>query len=126
MSTITKRPVHLNLAQIKLPIAGILSILHRVTGALMVLATPFAIYLLDVALDGQSGFETAVGLLDGPLFTLLVFVVVWAVLHHLLAGIRYLLIDVHLGVEKPAYQQTAWAVVVAAPLLALLATGVLL
>ena len=126
MTTATNRPVHLNVLQIKLPIAGIMSILHRATGALMVLAIPFMIYLLDLALEGEQGYAAASNLLDGVLFTLVVFVLVWAVVHHLLAGIRYLLIDVHVGVEKPLYRQTAWVVVVAAPILAILITGILL
>lgn len=126
MTTATNRPVHLNVLQIKLPVAGVMSILHRATGALMVLALPFMIYLLDLALDGEGGYAAAGDLLDGALFTLVVFVLVWAVMHHLLAGIRYLLIDVHVGVEKPVYRQTAWAVMAAAPILAILITGILL
>jgi succinate dehydrogenase / fumarate reductase cytochrome b subunit len=126
MSSVTKRPVHLNVLQIKLPIAGIMSILHRVTGALMALAIPFMIYLLDLALEGEQGFAAAGALLDGVLMKLVIFALVWAVLHHLLAGIRYLLIDVHVGVEKPVYRQTAWVAVIAAPLLAVAFTGMLL
>jgi succinate dehydrogenase / fumarate reductase cytochrome b subunit len=126
MSTASNRPVHLNLLQIRLPVAGILSILHRATGAVLVLATPFLIYLLDIALEGNQGYAAAAGLLDGALFTLLVFLLVWAATHHLLAGIRYLLIDVHLGVEAPVYRRSAWAVMAGAPILALLMTGALL
>ncbi|MCG8426632.1 MAG: succinate dehydrogenase, cytochrome b556 subunit [Chromatiales bacterium] len=103
-----------------------MSILHRITGVLMVLAAPLMIHLTDLALDGEQGFAAAQGLIDGWFFTLVMFVLIWAVLHHLLAGIRCLLIDVHIGVEKPLYRQTALATVVAAPILAVLITGGLL
>jgi succinate dehydrogenase / fumarate reductase cytochrome b subunit len=126
MATTGRRPVFLNLAEIKLPLAGYLSILHRVSGALMFLATPLLIYLLDLSLSGEAGYARADELVHGWFFILLLFVLVWSLLHHLLAGIRYLLIDVDIGVDKPHYRQSALAVLVAAPLLALIVTGVIL
>ncbi|MDQ7015195.1 MAG: succinate dehydrogenase, cytochrome b556 subunit, partial [Gammaproteobacteria bacterium] len=54
------------------------------------------------------------------------FFALWGLMHHLLAGVRYLLIDLELGVDKPRYQQSAWAVLFAAPILALLLLGGLL
>ena len=126
MTATVKRPIFLNLLQIKLPIAGILSILHRISGAALFLAILPVLYLLELSLSGQQGFAEATALSHGWFFGLVVFVLVWSLLHHLLAGLRYLLIDVHVGVEKPVYRQTAWAVVAAAPLLAFVVTGVLL
>ena len=46
-------------------------------------------------------------------------------MHHFLAGIRYLMLDIDIGIEKPVYRQTAWAVLVAAPVLALILLGAL-
>ena len=92
----------------------------------MFLAIPLLIYLLDLSLSGPEGFAAAQETLHGWFSVLIVFGLVWSLTHHLLAGLRYLLIDVHIGVEKPLYRQTAWAVVIAAPVLALLLTGVLL
>ena len=57
---------------------------------------------------------------------LILFLFFWALLHHLFAGIRYLLIDIDLGVDKPLFRNTAWAVLIAAPVAALLLTGVIL
>ncbi|MCU7885244.1 MAG: succinate dehydrogenase, cytochrome b556 subunit, partial [Candidatus Thiodiazotropha sp. (ex Lucinoma annulata)] len=54
---------------------------------------------------------------------LLLFLFLWGLMHHLLAGIRYLLIDIDVGVEKPLFRQTAWAVTLVAPLLALILMG---
>ena len=126
MTTITKRPVHLNLTKIKLPIGGIMSIMHRATGVFLFLATPVWIYQLTRSLEGPTGFAAVGEMLHGAIGVALVFLTLWSVSHHLLAGIRYLLIDVDIGVEKPVARQTALAVVVAGPILALLLTGGLL
>lgn len=128
MFTITKngRPVHLNLLQIRLPVPGVMSILHRVSGALLSIAVPFGIYLLDLSLRGPEGYVQAQLLLDHWFSRLLLLGVFWALLHHLFAGIRYLLLDVDVGIEKPYYRWSAWAVLLASPPLGLLLTwGVL-
>ena len=120
-----EKPVFLNLLQIRLPIAGIMSIIHRATGMLMVLLIPFSIYLLDLSLADEQGFAAVGGLLHNGLFQLLLFVLMWVLLQHLYSGIRYLLIDVDIGVESPLYRYTAWAVTLLSPLSALLLWGVL-
>ena len=120
------RPVYLNLLQIRLPVAGIMSIVHRLTGVLMFLATPFLIYLLDLSLSSPYGFARAGEIVHSGLGMLVLFGLLWGLLHHLFAGIRYLLLDVHIGVDKPYYRYSAWTVLIAAPLVALLLTGVLL
>ena len=127
MFTITRngRPVYLNLLQIRLPVPGFMSILHRVSGAVLSLAIPFAIYLVDLSLRGPEGYAQAHQLLDGWLATLVLLGLFWALLHHLLAGLRYLLLDVDVGIDKPAYRQSAWAVIIAAPLLAVALLGML-
>ncbi len=120
-----KRPVYLNLFQIRLPIAGIMSIIHRVTGVAMFFAIPLLVYLLELSLAGSEGFARSRGLLHGLTGQAALFCVLWALLHHLLAGVRYLLIDIDVGVERPAYRYSAWAVIVGGPLLALLLLGVM-
>ena len=114
------RPVFLNLLQIRLPVAGIMSIAHRAAGVLLFLSIPFLAALLSVALSGQAGFLQAQTLLKQPIMQVILFLLLWALSHHFLAGIRYLLIDAHLGVQAPRYRQTAWAVLILSPLLALL------
>ena len=123
MTTTTRRPVHLNLFQIRLPIPGILSIMHRATGVFMALAAPYLIYLLDQSLTNAAGYDAAVSALHSLPGVLFVFVLMWSISHHLLAGIRYLLIDVDVGVEKPLTRQTALGVIIAAPVLGLILTG---
>ncbi|MCU7904934.1 MAG: succinate dehydrogenase, cytochrome b556 subunit [Candidatus Thiodiazotropha sp. (ex Epidulcina cf. delphinae)] len=117
------RPVFLNLIRIRLPMAGIMSIIHRVTGVVMVFAIPFLIYLLDLSLSGADGFTDAKAMFANGLAKLILFLSLWGLMHHLLAGIRYLLIDIDVGVEKPLFRQTAWAVTLAAPVLALILLG---
>jgi succinate dehydrogenase / fumarate reductase cytochrome b subunit len=120
------RPVFLNLFKIRLPIAGIMSIIHRATGVVMVLTIPLLIYLLDISLTGADGFAEVKAIFDLGLVKLILFLMLWALMHHLLAGIRYLLIDIDVGVDKPLFRQTALAVTVAAPVLALILLGGLL
>ncbi|WP_260293923.1 succinate dehydrogenase, cytochrome b556 subunit [Sedimenticola hydrogenitrophicus] len=124
--TTKNRPVYLDLTQFRFPIAAIMSVGHRASGVLMILAIPFLAYALDLSLSGPEGFAEAKMILDGLFIKLVLFVVLWALLHHLLAGIRFLLIDIHLGVEKEIATKSAQAVMVAAPVLAVLIGLVLL
>lgn len=117
------RPVFLNLMQIRLPVAGVMSIIHRATGVVMVLSIPLLMYLLDLSLAGPEGFAAAGALFDNILVKLILLGFIWGLMHHLLAGIRYLLIDIDVGVEKPLFRHTAWAVIIAAPVLALILMG---
>lgn len=123
MQETNSRPVFLNLFKIRLPMAGIMSIIHRVTGVLMVLAIPFLTYLLDLSLSGPEGFADVKGFFANGFVKLILFLFVWGLMHHFLAGIRYLLIDIDIGVDKPLFRQTAWAVTLIAPVLALIMLG---
>ena len=120
MSASPSRPVFLNLLQIRLPIAGVVSIAHRITGILLVVSTPLLIHLLARSLSGPQGFEAVSVVLAGPFARILELLGLWVLIHHLLAGVRYLLIDIEIGVDKPFYRYSAWVVLLAAPLLALL------
>lgn len=100
MSVSDNRPFFLNLLKIHLPVTGFISILHRVSGLLMFLAIPLSVYLLDISLQGEQGFEQAVDILQQPLLQLLSLILLWSIIHHLLAGIRFLLTDFEIGLEK--------------------------
>lgn len=107
------RPKFLTLYQIRLPLAGFASILHRISGAGLFLMLPLLIYVLQVSLDptpgGQAAFASLIG---NPLVKLILFGLCWAYLHHFCMGIRILLIDIHVGVEKQAARKSALAVMV--------------
>ncbi len=121
-----KRPVYLNLLRIRLPVAGILSILHRASGLLLFLAIPVLLYLLDRSLRSQQGFDFVAGLFDGLIARLALLVMLWALLHHLLSGIRFLLIDLDIGVAREPMRASAWAINLGAPVLTLLAAAMML
>lgn len=126
MPSTTQRPVHLDLTKIKLPVGGIMSIVHRATGVFMFLSLPYLIYLLDLSLSSPEGFAAAHRAVHSLVGATFVFLLMWSVMHHLLAGVRYLLIDVDVGVEKAIARQSALGVVVAGPVLGLLLAGGLL
>lgn len=108
------RPFYLNLFEIKLPIGGWVSIFHRVTGAGLSLAIPVLLYVFMLSLRSEADYTAVVGFLTGGIGALLLLGVAWAVLHHLLAGLRHLGFDVGLGESKETARLTAWVVLFAA------------
>jgi succinate dehydrogenase / fumarate reductase cytochrome b subunit len=112
------RPKYLNLVEIRLPLPGFVSILHRVSGALLVFPfTAWLLYMLDVSLASQAGFQTMQGYLALPLVKLGALVFIWAFCHHLCAGVRYLFLDLNKGIELGPARGSAGAVLVASLLL---------
>ena len=107
------RPVYLNLFKIRLPVPGIVSLAHRVSGVLLFLAIPFAIYLLDLSITTSDGFNQALEILQQPVVMLVQLVLVWSIAHHFFAGIRFLLIDFDIGIGKAPSNISAWLVLVA-------------
>ncbi len=112
MARQTKRPVFLNLFQIKLPAAALLSVAHRATGIVMFLLIPFCIYLLEMSVSDETGFHQVLAMIDSLPFQILLFLMLWILLHHLLAGIRYLLIDMDIGVDRIVARKSAWLVII--------------
>ena len=110
----TTRPVFLDLWRIKLPLAGVVSILHRISGVVMVLTIPVAAILFHQALSGPEGFALVAGILDVGLVKLVLVVLAWSLLHHLFAGIRYLLLDLGLGLDRSAARRSAMIALAAA------------
>lgn len=115
-----KRPKFLNLFKIHLPVPGVTSFAHRVSGALMFLAIPGLIYLFGLSLRDADGFAAALRVLDSTCVKLIVTVLAWSLSHHLLAGIRFLLIDIDIGDSLEKAKASAWAVNIAGVLLFLL------
>ena len=111
------RPKYLSLPallfEIRLPLPGWVSILHRISGLMLFLATVWMLFLLDRSLASEEGFESVrryAGLLPVKLCLL---VLVWAFCHHFFAGIRYLFLDLDRGVDLPTARLTSWAVLAA-------------
>ncbi len=95
------RPKFLELHNIRLPLPGLLSILHRVSGVGMFLCLPLLLWLFDNSLHSQSSFSHFLSVISNPVVKLILIGLIWAFLHHLCAGIRYIAIDFHWGVDLP-------------------------
>lgn len=105
----TKRPVFLDLRILtkSLPIPGIVSILHRVTGVVLFLLLPVLLALLGGSLSSGETFETYKAWADNFLFKLILWGVLWAFMHHLIAGVRFLLLDAHIGTDLHTARKSA-------------------
>ena len=126
MITSSKRPKYLNLLKIRLPIPGIASFAHRISGILMFLLIPLLVYLLHLSALSEAGFLEVIGLIGTPLAKLIILVLAWSVFHHLFAGIRYLLIDMDIGIEKSSSRVGAWIVLLAGIAAAIIVLVILL
>ena len=105
-----QRPKHLDLAKIRLPVPGIVSILQRVSGVALFLSLPLLMYLFAGSLSSAADFETFRAVIAHPLMKLVLIGFLWAYLHHFCAGIRFLFLDVHKGLELETARATAKAV----------------
>ena len=113
----TPAPRFLNLLKIKLPPGGIASIAHRVSGVLMFLGIPLVAWLFSRSLENEAAYLEVVELMKSPPALLVSILLVWSLSHHLLAGIRHLLLDVEIGIEKAQARASAWLVNIGALLL---------
>jgi len=114
------RPVHLDLLKIRQPVMALVSILHRASGVLMVLLLPAFIYGFDLSLRNAEGFHRVSTLLQSDFVKWLVVASAWLLAHHLLAGVRFLLLDFHIGIAKHSARRSAWLVHAGAALVAIL------
>ncbi|MBK5929010.1 succinate dehydrogenase, cytochrome b556 subunit [Halochromatium salexigens] len=122
---VNSRPVFLELWRIRLPIPGVVSILHRVSGVLMVLAIPVFAALFAQALSGSAGFAATAALASSALGQLALLLLGWSLLHHLLAGLRYLALDLGWGLDRPSARKSAWTTLYSALALTLIGAVVL-
>ncbi|MGE5770100.1 MAG: succinate dehydrogenase, cytochrome b556 subunit [Betaproteobacteria bacterium] len=124
--TIKKRPKNLDLTTIKLPLPGKVSILHRVSGVGLFLCLPVLLWLFGASLGSPetfAAFKAVAGL--WPVKVILAGLL-WAFVHHFCAGIRFLLLDMHVGIEKEAARKSAAVVFAVSIPLTLVLWGVLL
>lgn len=123
MSTTDNRPVFLNLLRIRQPVTAVVSIFHRISGVLMILSLPGLVYLLNLSLSGEAGFALVTGLLTSPLSKIFAVLFCWALTHHILAGIRFMLLDFDMGVERTVARKAAWLVHVATIFITVIVAG---
>jgi succinate dehydrogenase / fumarate reductase cytochrome b subunit len=91
----------------RLPAAGFVSILHRISGLVMFLLLPFVVWMFDTSVSSEisfakfkAAFNIGVGFVPGVLVQLVALVLIWAYLHHLIAGVRHLYMDARHAVSK--------------------------
>ena len=101
-------PVFLNLMQIRLPVTAIASILHRLSGVLLFLALPLIVYALQQSLHSPDSFDALMGQLGAFPVKVILAILSWSLLHHLLAGLRFLLLDVDIGIQRQQARKSAW------------------
>ena len=115
------RPVYLDLFAIRKPIPAVVSILHRASGALLFLVgIPALLWGVQASLASAEAYSSFRAFLAQPLAKLVALVLVWAYLHHLLAGFRHLTQDLHVGLDLGPARRSAAVVLVAALLLTLI------
>ncbi len=107
------------LIKYRLPLAGRVSILHRVSGAILFLLLPFSLYLFEQSLTSEISFDTLKAIAAFPLVKLIVLVLSWAFLFHFCAGIRHLVMDTHRAVSKEGARSTSFVVIIVSSLLTL-------
>jgi succinate dehydrogenase / fumarate reductase cytochrome b subunit len=113
VATKKKRPVYLNLVQIRLPLPAFVSILHRASGALLFVSAVWLLFMLDRSLSSEAGFQSVRHYVGFPVVKLALLGLIWAYCHHFCAGIRYLFLDLDKGGDLPAARMSAWAVLAA-------------
>jgi succinate dehydrogenase / fumarate reductase, cytochrome b subunit len=119
-----------DLRHYRLPVAGIVSILHRLSGAIMFFLLPFIIWLFDTSVSSEisfahfnSAFETGLWIFPAFIIKLLALALIWAYLHHLAAGLRHLWMDVsHAAVSQSFGKKSAvWVLALSLSITAILA-----
>ena len=123
MTNQTPAPVYLNLFRIRFPVGAVASIAHRISGVCLFLSLPFWIYLLDLSLQGPDGFTQTLGILQSPWIRTGLLFAAWTFFHHLLCGVRFLLLDAGIGCELRQARRSAWFVNVAALAMTLICAG---
>ena len=116
------RNIHITeLSNYRLPPAGIVSILHRISGAGLFLLLPFLLYLFQLSVTSESSFEYFYGIMQHVLVKIVLLGLIWAYMQHFCGGVRHLFMDVHLAIEKDSSRQSALVVLAVSLFLTFLA-----
>lgn len=107
------RPVYLNLLLIRQPIGAIVSIVHRITGAVMCVLIPFALCALQKSLASPEGFAEIKTTLSGGIGHAAALLALWFLVQHLYSGIRHLLLDIDIGIDLNPARAMGWVTFVA-------------
>jgi succinate dehydrogenase / fumarate reductase cytochrome b subunit len=107
------RNIHVaELSNYRLPLAALVSILHRISGFLMFLALPVILYLLQLSILSEDTFKYFAGIASLPLVKLVILALAWAYFQHFCAGVRHLFMDMHMGIDKDSARKSSATVLV--------------
>ncbi|TYQ21910.1 UNVERIFIED_ORG: succinate dehydrogenase subunit C [Zoogloea ramigera] len=105
------RNIHVTeLSNYRMPLSAIVSILHRISGVIIFVLLPFILYLLQESLRSEISYAHYQGFVTYPLVKLIILGLVWAFLHHMFAGVRHLVMDLHIGLDKDSARKSSAAV----------------
>ena len=104
----------------RMSITAIVSILHRLTGIALCACLPLIILLFSCTLNQETDFAIYRSLIENPLVKIILIGLLWAYLHHVFAGIRFLFLDLHKGLDAPVAQMTAKIVAILAVVVTLI------
>lgn len=121
MSNNHERPVYISLTQFKFPVTAIASIVHRITGMVLFLGIGYLLWLLSLALQSPAGFIEAESILAAPFAKLILWGVLSMLIYHILAGVKHMFLDFHVGDTFEAASATSYAVFGLSAVLALVA-----
>ncbi len=121
-----KRPKFLNILKIRMPIGAIVSIAHRFSGVILFMLIPFLIYILEISLKTEQGFQQITEFFVRTDVRIVMVVVIWMFAHHLINGVRLLLLDLDIGITRSASRFNSWLVILAGLLVMAFFAGVLL
>jgi len=120
------RPVFLNLLRIHMPVGAVVSITHRLSGIVLALLIPVSTYFLELSLRDAQGYQQLQRVLESGVAKAAVIIAVLGLVHHLLSGIRVLLIDIDIGAQRHSGRRGAWLVAAGDAVTVLLLVGMLL
>ena len=124
--TIKKRPKNLDLFSIRLPLPGKVSIAHRISGVGLFLFLPVLLWLFSASLTSAETYAAFKSVFASLPVKFVLAGLLWAFVHHFCAGIRFLLLDLHVGIEKEAARKSAAVVFAVSIPLTLVLWGILL
>ncbi|MBY0243144.1 MAG: succinate dehydrogenase, cytochrome b556 subunit [Burkholderiaceae bacterium] len=102
------RNIHVTeLSNYRMPLASIVSILHRISGFMMFALLPVVLYLLELSIRSEISFGYMLGIAQLPITKLVILALVWGYFHHFCAGVRHLVMDMHVGLDKDSARKSS-------------------
>ncbi|MDP3704714.1 MAG: succinate dehydrogenase, cytochrome b556 subunit [Legionellaceae bacterium] len=114
-----QRPINLDLGSFKYPAMSIASILHRISGVILFVLLPLILYILQLSLKSQSSYDELQTFLIHPHIRFCLWVFFSALIYHVIAGVRHIMLDMGIGEELHAARRSAVIVIVLAAVMVL-------